>query len=365
MILVNNKLCALLLVVFLSLPTQIVTSQITLTRDDMPNVGDTIRLSSALSTGSVDHKLTGENHYWDFSSLVPVAQQVDTFVSVSSTPFLYRIVFTASVATIARPEPGVDIIPGYPVTDVFTYFKESDERFQEAGVALTLPGLPLPVKYDEPDVLYTFPVSFGNVDSCHAGVESEFPGLYYLKIDRDRRNFVDGWGTLATPFGTFDVLRLKSEVNETDTVYIDSLNAGYRIPRNYVQYKWIGNDFGVPLLQVDEEGSLLTVTYIDFPRIITSVPGPPVIPEQVRIYPNPAGKVVTLEWENITPGQALIRICDSRGREVYLKEMPLASYGYIRETISLEGLSLDSGVCFICLVVNDLPPVIKKFIYRP
>ncbi|HNS46952.1 MAG TPA: hypothetical protein PKH94_06915, partial [Bacteroidales bacterium] len=185
MILVNNKLCALLLVVFLSLPTQIVTSQITLTRDDMPNVGDTIRLSSALSTGSVDHKLTGENHYWDFSSLVPVAQQVDTFVSVSSTPFLYRIVFTASVATIARPEPGVDIIPGYPVTDVFTYFKESDERFQEAGVALTLPGLPLPVKYDEPDVLYTFPVSFGNVDSCHAGVESEFPGLYYLKIDRD------------------------------------------------------------------------------------------------------------------------------------------------------------------------------------
>ncbi len=365
MIPVSNKKSTFLLLAFLWASVPVVNSQITVSRDDMPDVGDTIRLSSTISTGTIDYSLTGENYDWDFTSLVPVTQQIDTFVSVSSTPFLYRLVFTSAVASIARPEPDVDFVPEYSVTDVFTYFKESDEQFHEAGVAFTLSGLPLPVKYDEPDVLYTFPMNFGGTDSCHASVELEFPDLFYFSMDRTRRNTVDGWGTLSTPFGMFDVLRLKSEVVERDSLYVDSLNMGYTIPRKYVQYKWIGNDFGLPLLQVDEEGLVLTVTYIDSLRLITSLPDVHVPAVQIRIYPNPARETITLEWENEKTGKAIIKIMDATGQDVFHCEMHLAQPGLVRHAISLEGLNMKNGLYFISLTVNDDPPVIDKFIHRP
>ncbi|MDD5695906.1 MAG: T9SS type A sorting domain-containing protein [Bacteroidales bacterium] len=342
-----------------------VDGQVTVTRDDMPNVGDTIRMSSTPGTAGIDYALTGENYHWDFSALVPVSQQIDTFVSVSSTPFLYRIVFTSSVASIARPEPDVDFIPDYPVTDVFTYFKESDVQFHEAGVALTLSGLPLPVKYDEPDVLYTFPMHYGNIDSCHASVELAIPDLFYFSMDRTRKNTVDGWGSLTTPFGIFDVLRLKSEVVELDSLYIDSLNMGYAVPRNYIQYKWMGNGFGIPLLQIDEEGLLLTVTYIDSLRMVMAVPDLPVHAEQVRVYPNPTRESLTMEWENGSHGTALISICDSRGQDIYQREIRLTGRGWIKESISLQELNLENGIYLISLTVNDDPPVMKKIIYHP
>lgn len=339
-------------------------SQISITREDMPDVGDTIRLSSTVSTGGIEYSLTGENFFWDFSSLVPVNQQVDTFVSVSSTPFIYRLVFTSSVATIARPEPDVDFIPDYSVTDVYTYFKEIDEGFQEAGVAFTLSGLPLPVKYDEPDVLYRFPMSYGNVDSCQSSVEREFPDLFYFSMDRKRKNTVDGWGTLVTPLGSFDVLRVRSEVNETDSLYVDSLNTGYRIPRNYIQYKWLGNGYGMPLLQVDEEGLLLTVSYIDSVRVITSTPEQSAVPGKVSIYPNPATTEINIEWEYPGSGKISVTILTLDGREISRIERILPYPGLIRETVPLEKLKMVSGIYMLCVSVDGVPVVIEKFVYQ-
>ncbi len=341
-----------------------VYSQITITADGMPDVGDTIRLSTTISAGDINYSLTGENYLWDFSTLVPVDQQVDTFVSVASTPFIYRLVFTYSVATIARPEPDVDYIPGYEVTNVFTYFKETEDEFREAGVAFTLSGIPLPVKYDEPDVLYTFPMNFGNIDSCESSVELEFPDLFYFSMVKTRKNTVDGWGTLVTPFGSFDALRLKSEVNEVDSIYIDSLNMGYQIPRNYIQYKWMGNDHGVPLLQIDEEGLLLTVSYIDSLRILTSVNEPSAVSEQVRIFPNPASNLIHVEWEKPIAGKTFLRLCNTAGQELYGKELQPGEPGVIKETISLERLNMTSGSYFIYLISEGYPPVIKKLIYQ-
>ncbi len=359
----TERISSVLLLVFSLTIVQCVCAQITITREDMPDVGDTIRLSSTITTGGIDYSLTGENLLWDFSSLVPVTQQVDTFVSVSSTPFIYRLVFTSSIATIARPEPDVDFIPDYSVTDVFTYFKESEDGFQEAGVALTLSGLPLPVKYDEPDVLYRFPMSYGNVDSCQSSVEREFPDLFYFSMDRKRKNTVDGWGTLVTPFGSFDVLRVRSEVNETDSLYVDSLNTGYRIPRNYIQYKWLGNGHSVPLLQIDEEGLQLTVSYIDSIRIITSMPEQHTLPGQVRIYPNPATTAITIEWENPGSGAVSVAILTLDGREIWRTERMFSNPCMIRETLPLEDLNITAGIYVLSVSVNGAPVVIEKFVY--
>ncbi len=44
-------------------------AQITITRNDMPVIGDTIRVSTATNLPGIDQSLTGPSHTWGFSSL--------------------------------------------------------------------------------------------------------------------------------------------------------------------------------------------------------------------------------------------------------------------------------------------------------
>lgn len=344
-----------LLGICLFLVTTPLLSQITLTREDMPDVNDTIRLSRTFTTGGVDHTLTGEDYVWDFSSLTPVTQYVDTFVSVLSTPPIYQLVFLYPfVATIAQPVPDIDFIPGFEVTDGFIYYKETDVQFHQAGVAFKLSGLSVPLRFDEPDILYTFPMNYGNVDSCESSLELDLPDLIYLSMEAERKNTVDGWGTLVTPFGSYETLRLKSEVSQYDSIYIDSLNIGVGIPRNFIQYKWMANGMGVPLLQIDVEGLIVTVNYIDSVRIITALDEKVAQSGGLKIFPNPSSDWITVEWKDEQCNIAFLRILDGNGNEIHRKECYPVHSAYFREAFSLPDLNLTPGVYLVCVSTEKM-----------
>jgi hypothetical protein len=253
-----------ILVVFLFYATASVPvlGQITITSGDMPLPGDTVRKSNAVTTGSIDFTLTGENYNWDFSTLFPLFQNVDEYESVSSVPLLYQIFFPAWVANLAQKFPEADTL-GLPITDPYRFFKNTSSSFTDVGFAITVSDFPVPLKFDNPDVIYDFPLSYGNVDSSFSGVEFGLPDLGFISIDRKRVNEVDGWGTLTTSYGTFDVLRLRSTVEETDSIYIDSISFGTSIDRFYTEYKWLAGGYPTPLLQVTEEGPVVTVAWTD------------------------------------------------------------------------------------------------------
>ena len=87
------------------------SAQITITKADMPVANDTIRVTTANTSGVADPSLTGANYTWDYSALVPTIQNKDTFVSVSSTPYVYQFYFNDPFdpyhkATVARRFPG-------------------------------------------------------------------------------------------------------------------------------------------------------------------------------------------------------------------------------------------------------------------
>jgi hypothetical protein len=44
---------------------------------------------------------------------------------------------------------------------------------------------------------------------------------------------------------------------------------GFPLNRNITEYKWLGNGQGIPLLQINEEGPLVTATYRDIYRMST------------------------------------------------------------------------------------------------
>lgn len=306
------------LLLFILINPGLAMSQITITTSDMPSVGDTIRQSTALNTNQIDYTLTGENYSWDFTSLFTISQTVDTFVSVSSVPFLYQLVFIPNlISNLAQKYPEIDTIPEFQIIDPYQFFKNSNSSFNDVGFAFTINEIPIPLKYDTPDVLYKFPMNYGNVDSSFSGIEFSVPDMAYIGIDRKRVNRVDGWGTLSTPYGTHNVLRLKSTVTESDTIYIDSIQFGTTIERQYTEYKWMGGGFGEPLLQVYEEGLLATYTFIDSIRDPLLVVDP-VLPAQsgILISPNPVNQNCNIEVNQTESSNVRISLFNFTGMEV-------------------------------------------------
>ena len=152
---------ALLLAVSLSSYTQPLIE-----KDDMPSAGDTIRLSFTSNINSIDYTLTGQNFIWDFSSLTEQTQRVDTFVSVLSTPIAYQLFFNdpfdqAHKASVAQPQPDISFFSYVQFTKVYNYFKAATASYTQVGQGATVNGVPTSIRYDDPDLLYNFPISSG------------------------------------------------------------------------------------------------------------------------------------------------------------------------------------------------------------
>ena len=241
-------------------------SQIVINRNDMPAAGDTLRVSVS-NTVPAGYTKTAMDTTWNYAALEASTQKIDTFVSATSTPAIYQIFFVLlGGANLAAPKSSLPI-PGLPVTEGFTFFKNSTSSYSDLGYAYTIQGVPLPAKYDNPDKLYQFPMTPGLTWSSTASFAISIPGIASYSTQRVRSNLVDGWGNLITPFGTFSTLRVKSTLAIHDSIYIDTLGIGFPLNRNITEYKWLAKDEGIPVLQIDEEGPLVTATYRDFYRM--------------------------------------------------------------------------------------------------
>lgn len=330
-------------------------SQITITNSDMPSPGDTVRRSLTTDFLGIDYSLTGPNYNWDFSSLEPITQTVDTFVTVNSVPFLYQIVFIPNVvANVAQKFSEIDTIPELPVDDPYRFYRKSSASYNDVGYAITVSGFPVPLRLNPADVVYKLPLEFGNADSSNASGDIGLAGFGYLGIDRKRVNEVDGWGTLTTPYGTFDVLRLKSEVFESDSVYIDSLNFGQAIERNYIEYKWLTNGVKAPLLQVTEEGPVVRVSYVD------TIQGTTVnVAEQnfrkptIHIAPNPVSDyaLISVDMEkHAHTSVTMLNVAGVKVREIYSGQLPAGRHFF---TLNTNNPAISKGVYLLKVSTNS------------
>ena len=241
-------------------------SQITIDQSDMPQVGDTLRVSLTNQVPA-GYSKTAMDTVWNYAALEALSQRVDTFVSASATPAGYQLFFVIlGGATLAAPRNGSPV-PGLPVSHGYTFFKNNSGSFSDLGSAYTVQGLPLPAKYDVPDKLYQFPLTPGSTWSSVSSFSISIPGLASYSTNRIRSNVTDGWGTLVTPYGTFQTVRVKSALQIHDSIYIDSLGTGFPFNRYITEYKWLAKGKGIPVLHVSEEGNLVTAIYRDIYRM--------------------------------------------------------------------------------------------------
>ena len=247
----------------------------TIDRSDMPattTTVDSLRLSAAspvLPNTVPPLSRRGANQTWNYSTLTPTSQRVESFVSVSSVTagsLTYSFIFGpfggANRATVASAQAlPLPVALPIPLTDSYQFYATSaaaaaQQDFRSVGFGASLNGTAIPVTYAsaaQQDVIYRFPLSFASLpDSSNSffSTPTAIATVGYLSQKRKRVNKPDAWGTLTTPFGQFQTVRVVTKLIDHDSVAIGGTpGQGFDVPLTR-EYKWLAKTQHVPLLTI-------------------------------------------------------------------------------------------------------------------
>lgn len=323
---------------------------ITINVSDVADGGDIFVVSTGNAFEDYELDYTGANVTWDYSFLSPVTQDSIVWVDATDTnPLYFLLWFSSDVAE----ETGVDFESDFfSIEDIYNFYDRSSSRLAITGFAGTITGIPIPAIYDDADVVYAFPLTYENEYSSNSGFTISIPGFGSWTETKTRTCEVDGWGTVITPFGEFETVRVHC-VLEINDVFEYS---GFEIPISYTthEYRWLAQDMGIPVIQINTQEFLgfETVTAVTYQDTLILEP---VSVEQMMgdvniSIQNPVNEnlLITVQSEKTYPMQ--IQLKDIHGALVLETEKEMV--GNAKNTFSYSTAHLQNGM-YIANIVMD------------
>jgi hypothetical protein len=323
----------------------------------MPAVGDSLRLSQAapaLPSGAPALSRSGANQTWNFAGLVPSAQRVARYNSASaaSGPLLqltFNSIFSAdNRATLVAPRSLPAAASALPVTDPLEFYANSSADFRQVGYGATFSGTAVPVTYvsrARQDVLYRFPLSFGGaatVSNSLLTTPAVLASNGFFSQRRQRTTQADGWGTLTTPFGTFQALRVVTSVLDHDSLVIGTAPAQVLDLPLQREYQWLASGVHVPLLSITTatvggQEVITSVEYRDVYRRFTPLATRSgTLGANLAAYPNPWATGTALRLA-LPPGSEPVTVAatDVVGRVLFRGQYPRAAGEVVLDAATL------------------------------
>jgi hypothetical protein len=349
----------LLVLCSIAITNAIFSQGITLTSIDFANGGDTVRTSLATDNGN-DYSATGAAYTWDFSMLTANSQKLRNFSPMTEAPLFVQFLFGFSAPNQYRASyfiestdlPISQITSILPITieNIYQYSKVMTDSITSVGYSMkvTLNGstVDLPIKSDTIETRYNLPLNYGDSHFSRGFSKIDFNPLYNAiwNQHRTRTTTVDGYGSLITPNGTFDVLRVKHDITETDSIYTElPFIGGTWIPLDLPlvhEYEWWANAEKLPVLKYTTNEVLgnEVVTAVEYrDQYLGLDAGIEELGIEMNMYPNPVKDVlhiqadlqvsqidVTDQLGNIVSSQELIP-----ANELFLDVSKLAAGTYI------------------------------------
>lgn len=186
--------------------TQALNAQITLTNSDYPVAGSIVATSQDISSTVNIGSPSASSQTWDFSALVQDINDTMAYFDPTLTP--QGSAFTTSdMATYDR------------VNQIYTYYQHQSGGLFIKGISWDLSAFGFGVYNVNGSPIEKYmpnPYSYGNTNSVNS--------KYEIKLDVDNTDYtdsivrrtiikkdtVDAWGTITTPSGTYNVLRVHS-----------------------------------------------------------------------------------------------------------------------------------------------------------
>ena len=289
---------------------QTAISQITINNVDVGDAGDATWVSTAQDV-SIDFASTGANHSWDYSSLSSTGQELKSYNDLSGVSFLVEFMFgifagsdyqaTNYTPSTALPLDQLGGILPVNITDINQFSKHSNDSITSIGLSLVIEGNEVPVKSDVIETRYKFPLTYGDSYVSNGYTNLDMNPIYngIWRQYRTRTTNVDGWGSITTPYGTFDAIRVHHMIEESDSLFIDLFGTGTWIPLPIPeshQYEWWANGEKEPVLRITTTsiGGNETVTNIEYKdNEIVGVEESSL--SEVAFYPNPVFDHLTIE----------------------------------------------------------------------
>ncbi|MCC7331588.1 MAG: T9SS type A sorting domain-containing protein [Flavobacteriales bacterium] len=266
------------------------------------HLSDTSNGTTGISPGN-----SGTNQTWDFSAFTSGNLQdlhSDGYTSISSDPLFPTANLKATV---------ISNMPGYSATRNF-YYNINQNGFDYLGltsqasysgttfdeIVYEIPYarlLPFPTQYSTTSVNNFIQEQYGlQTPTSPSGVDSTH-NRYYRTNDFE----CDGWGTLITPFGSFNALRVKKTTSNIDTswakingVWVMSSTNGTGLPQT--SYHWYAeNGFELASLQLYSTSNPNSWKYTfksEFPLTVTEKSV-----TSIEVYPNPTHSILNINSE--------------------------------------------------------------------
>jgi hypothetical protein len=270
--------CALsVLILSCMLPLIDVSAQVTIRRADLAGAGDTARISIANSFPSTLFNPSGPRLRVDVDTLTPTQQVLDTLLRPRDTPFalffrnasygLRSDAFRAFSEILGQIPGG-----GVQFENATDFFRLNDTSLSVVGIGVGINGLPLPTFYTEPELIARLPISFGQAYTDSFYFSLSIPGLPFgLRRSGVKSFLADGWGTVTTPYGTFDCIKLVVETVHNDTILIPlgPTVIPFAIDYTSTDVRWYAPGEKVPILQLIRTGlgpAGLNIRYKDINR---------------------------------------------------------------------------------------------------
>lgn len=341
---------------FTFLACSFLIAQITVTNATFPEAGDTLRTATDNMPQGIDLTAPGGNQTWDFTNLT----------APFSSETIYR---PASEGTAAAEVPNADIFSEV-IDQAENYYVVTDESVELVAFNGPDPigfNFSTLIKFSPPVVDRRAPMTFPSNNVAEGALLLPFaaedlpggildslpitPDSIRLRINFERVDFVDAWGTLAIPGGTFDVLREKrTQITETRvdvklgffpwqdiTDLIGPLFEDLGT-QTTINYYYFSEDAKEPIAVVTTDELEETVTQVVYKSIddVNTVQPIQVARPGVYAYPNPAINDVRFDFTNLNAGNYSLKIYNILGVTVWEKDYYVT--GSRTEKISLSHL---------------------------
>ncbi len=288
------------------------------------NSSNTYEQASPLWTGGAALiAQAGENQVWTLAGWEAANSAVETYVPITQAPSLYQFFFNtpflypSNVSTHGLEVAAGDIGAELPIeiTDAFAFFRNDANGYYATGNAFSLQGLPIATPNAVVERIYPWPLEYGLEFSGEGSYLTNLLGFGAYGQDSERSGIVDGWGTFEGPYGNFDVLRMRTEIQITDTINIEQLGGGQSIQRPLqVNYTWISPEREGPIMEI----SLINDQIFSARLMVDGInlrTEENLFEQGLSIYPNPSPDGFQVIWPGIEPLQ--IQLFDAHGKLVY------------------------------------------------
>ena len=319
-------------------------AQITVTSATFPAPGDTLRTATNVFPSGIDITAPGGDQSWDFSNL-----------TVQQTPFLS--VYAGTAGTGADTIAPLANVTSAEVTGAGTaYYLSDDDEFSLLAIAgdgstvdSTFAGIAFQTQFQPRFVErhgdlnffdnFTFQsnslvaFSTGDLPDSIIAQIPILPDSLRIRIQIDRNDLVDGWGTLAVPGNSYSVLREKR--TETRTTVVEALVPFFGWTDITGQLPAVFQDFVAPsttvsyyfwndvekefiarvVLQEDSDTEVERIQY-KWHQNAVQTREPEVALLDAAVFPNPASEVLSVRVNFEEPTTSVLSLIDARGRVI-------------------------------------------------